>query len=224
MRIRTVDVSQSDKQSARVFFAALLEMFEFETVLDMFARDGALTVSSYVEKVPDLYLWELCPEHAEALSTYNPQQVRIGCSYRSMLQDFGTYDLIVVDTPQGIHSDYAGNPHVEHFDVVKGIRKFVGHRAVIVLYVNKRPYDRDEVGSHGYDEYDEYDFGKWMVARQTFYGGNPREITEAQALRAYTECLNAQGLTVRSVLTVPCFSDVEGVDPYAFRVAIEVTR
>lgn len=224
MKIRSVDVSDSDKKSARVFFDALTNMFEFTSALDMFARDGALTVSSYAPKVPDLHLWELCGEHLPALQRFNPAEVRIGCSYQAMLEATGTHDLIVIDSPQGIHSDWQGAKHIEHFFALAGIGKFVADRAVVVLYVNKKPYNRDETGDHGYDQYEEYDFAKWMDARYQYYRTDPSNVTEEDVIDAYRRQLRLSGLKIASTLVVPCFSDVPGKEAYAMRLGLEVVR
>ena len=224
MKIRSVNVSDSDKKSARVFFDALTNMFEFTSALDMFARDGALTVSSYAPKVPDLHLWELCGEHLPALQRFNPAEVRIGCSYQAMLEATGTHDLIVIDSPQGIHSDWQGTTHIEHFFALAGIGKFVADRAVVVLYVNKKPYNRDNAGDHGYDQYEEYDFKAWMAARRTFYSHSPYKLTDAVAIHAYAREFGFMGFDVVNTLVVPCYSDVPRKESYAFRLAVELVK
>jgi hypothetical protein len=134
--------------------------------------------------------------------------------------------LVVIDTPQGAHTDSHGNVHFEHFDFFKmTLQWMLKDRGVVVVYVNKAPYDKNEVGSHGYDEYEEYDFPKWMRARSDFYEtGCDCRVTEEQAIAAYRRTAEFEGFKVKNVLTVPCFSDVPGKEPYAFRVALEVAR
>jgi len=226
MKINTLEVTDADKKSAEVFFGALLGFYDFSQgeALDMFARDGALTVSQYAYKVKHLDVWELSEVHEKALEGFRPRDIKIGCSYKTMEACQSKYDLVVVDTPQGLHHDWQHGVRIEHFDVLPHLGKILKDRAVIVLYVNKSPYNKDEVGSQGYDEYDEYDYKKWMQARQGFYDYDPLNLTEEAAMRAYRKVLAMQGLMVRKQLVIPCYSDVEGKEPYAFRIALEVER
>jgi hypothetical protein len=224
VKIRTCDVTGADKLSAKLFFDALFGFYEIgPDALDMFARDGALTVSRYYTEINNLDLWELNAEHRPALEKFNPREIIIGCSYTSMGGCTHKYDMVVIDTPQGIHNDAFGIAHIEHFDVLRHIKGMLKPKALIVLYVNKRPYNKEEVGSHGYDEYAEFNYKKWMAARASFYDvGSHGIISEEDAIAAYREVLADQNLAVTSVLSVPCYSDVQGVEPYAFRLALQV--
>jgi hypothetical protein len=169
--------------------------------------------------------WELCPDHAQALRSMGAREIRIGCSYRSLEETQRRYGLIVVDTPQGVHANCQGERRVEHFGVLDRIDRLVAERAVIVLYVNRQPYDKAELGEHGYDRYEDYDFGYWMNVRSFFYSTDvPDDVSEERALGAYRRRLSACGLRVVNTLTVPCHSDVAGYPPYAFRLALEVER
>lgn len=226
MQIREVNCTDADKRSAGVFFTALKAFYDLSTVtaLDMFARNGQLTVANYAGAVEALDVWELMSEHAHDLASFAPREVLIGCSYGHLESCQSTYGLIVIDTPQGIHTDAEGVERFEHFDVLGQIDKLVADKALIVLYVNKRPYDKDEVGDHGYDQYASYDFPRWMERRKEFYGVNPQDVGEEDAIRAYRRVLMGQGLKLTNVLSVPCYSDVPGFDPYAYRVCLEVAR
>lgn len=228
LSIRQVATSTADQASAREFFNQLIALFDLSNAraLDMFARTGELTVESYKHAVGELHCWELAPEHEQTLiERHNPKSVIIGDSYLTALQaiDMGEkYDLVVVDSPQGAHSDSAGYVHYEHFDIVRSLLKdMVGDEALIVLYVNKKPYNKDELGSHGYDQYSEYDFAAWMAAREKFYGD--KHITEEQAISAYRSALSSWA-TVEQVLVTPCHSDVPGYAPYAFRLGLRIKR
>jgi hypothetical protein len=226
MKIREVDTTGADQRSAGIFFGALSQMWDLSQVdaLDMFARNGQLTVKQYFHRVKTLDVWELAPEHRDDLRKFCPREIKIGCSYSTLSRCEKQYGLIVVDTPQGVHSDYAGVPRYEHFDVLARIGKIMADRCVVVLYVNKKPYDRKELGSHGYDSYDEYDFEEWMRVRHRFYETEPRQIYEEEALEAYRLRLVGQGFWVEQTLLVPCFSDVGGYDPYAFRLALSCRK
>ena len=227
MKIVQFDVSQSDFQSAHIFFTALRSFYDLREVevLDMFARNGQLTVTNYLEHVGAVDCWELMPEHRQALQAFKPREIKIGCSYLHLQEATRQYGMVVIDTPQGIHTDLLGHPHIEHFDVLRRIKPVLADRAIIVLYVNKAPYDRDTEGEHGYDTYASYDFKRWMHERQNFYHiDDGRHLTEEQALSAYRRILKLQGFDVCNVVSTPCYSDVPGKPPYAYRLALEVRR
>ena len=91
-----------------------------------------------------------------------------------------------------------------------------------MLYCNKAPYDKTETGSQGYDEYDEYNFDTWMSARMTYYDSYQGVVPEEKMLKKYRDVIRREGRTLGRVLMVPCFSDVPGKEPYAFRLGLEV--
>ncbi len=226
MRVRSVDVSASDIASSSVFFDALTKMWDLTKgeVLDAFARDGTITVNQYRHKVGAVDCWELMNQHASTLAHLEPRDIKFACSYFLASQTKRKYDMVVVDTPQGLHDDHKGEVHVEHFDFLRLVPKLLKDVGIIVLYVNKSPYDKAKAGSHGYDEYDSYDYSKWLAARSIFYQCDPLRLTEEAAVKAYREHLGTAGFMVKKTLLVPCFSDVVGLEPYAFRLAIECER
>lgn len=223
MKVRQTEVSEADRASASIFFDALTRYWDLSEAkaLDMFARTGELTVTNYRDAVAEIDLWELNPEHEPALRKFEPNDLKIGCSYQHLDTCEKKYDFIVVDTPQGIHSDHLGMTHVEHFDVLRSLTRIMEERCIVVLYVNMAPYNRDEEGSHGYDEYDEYDFEAWMEYRADVFGTDGL-VVESQALKTYEDIFLSMGYVVRNVLMVPCFSDAPGREPYAFRLALDV--
>ena len=222
MKIKTVHTTEADRESARVFFGALLGMYVVTgPTLDMFARNGELTVSAYKAHVyGPVDLWELDPAHAPALRAFSPRVLFTGCSYGAMILTPNKYEMIVVDTPQGIHTDYSSSGqhrcfrrHAEHFYVMKNIGPLLEDHAIIVLYCNRTPYNRDTEGSHGYDEYVEYDFDEWMAAREDFYGGDPQNTPEEAMLMAYRKVLSAQGFRVRGVTLPPAIRTLHRKNP-----------
>jgi hypothetical protein len=112
---------------------------------------------------------------------------------------------------------------IEHFRALDMLPPIMADDCLVVLYVNKEPYDRDRMGSHGYDQYDTYDFKLWMDARAKFYRViSPARVTEEEALLAYRRYFASRGFMVKQILAVPCYSDVEAYPPYAFRVAFSL--
>jgi hypothetical protein len=231
MQVKTVNATQADVSSAAVLFDALHRLRELFwgdqpiNALDAFARNGQLTVSQYVGwKDTKVTAWELGAEHEQALKDLGCADVQIGCSYQSLANCMYTepINLLVIDTPQGLHADYRGVPMVEHFQFIKASMNVLAERSVVVLYVNTDPYDATQVGEHGYDTYKEYDYKTWMDARTQFYG-DARPSTD-EALAAYRRMFNNHGFKIDLPLVVPCLSDVPGKAPYAFRVAFTLTR
>lgn len=230
MKIRQVDTTDADQKSAVAMFELLNAMYDLKdrVALDAFARNGQLTVRNYADYVAFVDCWELSPEHFAGLqSIANVGEIRIGCSYHTAafenLVSGGSYDMIVVDTPQGLHKAKDGSLKVEHFNFLKEcVPTLINDDGLIVLYVNKRPYNAAVNGNHGYDQYEEYDFNKWMAARHDFYGSI--QITEEDALAAYRFHLGEVGLEVQQALMVPCFSDVPDYPDYAFRLALSVKK
>jgi hypothetical protein len=227
MQVRTVNVSDADGRSAELFFDALTGFYDLSKAraLDMFARTGQLTVSKYAPWVASVDAWELNAEHEAALKALGPKiNVKIGCSYLTASLFEGRYDLIVIDSPQGAHKDYSGAVRYEHFHALKQLPKLAKDRCIVVLYVNKAPYDRAVEGEYGYDRYDEYDFQEWMKARARFYGVNPQRLSESVALYAYEQEMAILGFKTVNTVIVPCYSDVPRKENYAFRVALEIVR
>ena len=164
------------------------------------------------------------PQHASDLYKFT-QQVSIGDSYalaEGAILSGKRWDMIVIDTPQGLHADSKYGLHCEHFDFFRLSLMMLKDRGLLVLYVNKHPYNKDVVGDHGYDLYDCYSYDTWMEKRRVFYGSDT--ITEDMAIRTYREQINAAGMRLQSVLVVPCFSDVQGLEPYAFRLALSIEK
>lgn len=227
MKIRQLSVSESDRLSAKLLFGGLKEYYDFNqfSALDAFARNGQLTVSQYASHVRRVECWELGQEHEEALRRQT-DWVRIGCSYslcREAASRGEKYDLIVIDTPQGLHRDSEGEVHTEHFDFLDQSVAIMEDRCLVVLYVNKRPYDKSLFGSHGYDEYNEYDFAQWMKSRTSYYGQSTH-LEEENVLWVYRGRMRMRGRRIDQVWMTPCLSDVPGYAPYAFRLAMEVVR
>lgn len=222
------EIDAADERAAQLFFNALVDFYDLKQLraLDMFARDGMLTVKRYFRDVKSVDCWELNEEHREALKVFHPREIVIGDSYKTVKFCTREYGLIIVDTPQGIY----GGGHVEHFDMIPLLPKIMADRCIVVLYVNKQPYDKFATGHYGRDEYPEYDFKKWMKARDKFYGEVPwgsqhviQYVTEVDALRAYNHHFLQYGFKAKSTLMIPCYDFADGLPP-SFRVALELVR
>ena len=224
MQVRQVDVTDADARSAKLFFDALTGFYDLSQsrALDMFARNGQLTIRNYVDKLKTVDAWELNGAHREALHALGTETVTIGCSYLGAIQAAKRYDLIVIDSPQGAHNDYSGEARFEHFHALQSLNRLARPRCIVVLYVNKQPYDKAKEGDHGYDQYAEYDFDAWMKARQSFYSHSPYNISDAVALHAYEREMNFMGFDVVNTVMLPCYSDVPRRENYAMRIGLEI--
>lgn len=228
MKVRETNVSDSDKASAKLFFDTLAGFYDMSNwrVLDAFARNGQLTVPNYISRVGEVEAWELGEEHRSALQDLGCMEVHIGDSYARSHGFTEKFDMVVIDTPQGVHADDQMKTHVEHFDFMRiAMDRLLLDRGMLVLYVNRQPYDKTEVGSQGYDEYDEYDFPAWMAERTRFYRcRDPKHLKMSEALFGYERIIAIGGFALVNTVIVPCFSDVPGKEPYAFRIGLEVQR
>ena len=61
MQVRVPATTDADRKSSQVFFNALTNFYDFSDTdaLDMFARNGQLTVSMYKQKLRSVDAWEL---------------------------------------------------------------------------------------------------------------------------------------------------------------------
>lgn len=232
MQVKTVDATEADKISARVLFDSLFALREvywgdsYVSILDAFARNGQLTVSSCVNRRQStVEAWELGEEHEAALQALGCSIVHIGCSYARLkvtVEQGSRYNLLVVDTPQGLHTSADKEVRTEHFSFLDEAVAVLADTSVVVLYVNTDPYDASKEGEHGYDQYAEYNYTRWMWNRTTYYG-SPR-ITPERAVEVYRRRLLALGYHLSMPLMVPCLSDVPTRAPYAFRLAFKLQR
>lgn len=234
MQVKTVNATEADKISAKVLFDSLFALRDLYwpdqkplRVLDAFARNGQLTVSQTVGRPKTkVSAWELGVEHMDALEQLGCDEIKIGCSYKHMeeaIAEGKEYDLIVIDTPQGLHNSADGKVRVEHFDfLAESLDLMPEDGGVFVLYVNTSPYDAGSIGEHGYDKYHEYDFGKWMEARTKFYGQSVFPID--MAVEEYRARLESWGYSMEQVMVIPCLSDVPDKEPYAYRIAFKAQK
>jgi hypothetical protein len=229
MKIEHVDIEDVDRQASEHFFGAVARAYDLHEMdaLDAFARNGQLTVSHYAPWVKSVSCWELCNEHRAALEAIpGVTEVDIGCAY--MTSDFERYvggkkyDLVVIDSPMGFHTDVQGRVMCEHFNFLEeSTEHLLKDRALVVLYVNKMPYDPSVTGHHGRDSYEHFDFNGWMTRRYDFYGSE--YVGEADALAKYDNVFLNMGREVKSVLIWPCPQGQPGFPP-AFRLVLEVVK
>lgn len=217
----------SESKELDLFFHALVGSYELHKLdaLDMFARAGDHTVSRYWSKVSSLSVWELHEEHREVLqSKFRPFEVKIGCSYVELRDSPRKFGLIVVDSPQGLHTDKDGLIRCEHFEVLPSLSRIMQDRCIVTFYVNKSPYNAAEVGSRGQDTYDVFNWEDWMAHRARFYcTSTPAKISLSTAMAEYERLFLGLGFRVLSEIVQPCFVDGVG-RPSACYVALELVK
>jgi hypothetical protein len=218
----------ADKISVEAFYSVLFKTYDLADaqVLEAFARDGAITVSSYVQYLnhpkTQLECWELNPAHERRLREYT-YKVRIGDSYELLLDAIikgRTWDVIIIDIPQGLHSSSDKEIHAEHFDFLPLALRALNDEGVVVFNLNRQPYNRDEKGSHGYDEYAEYNYQTWMRKREEFYGCVSHR--EEVLLGVYRQIAYEAGYVVKSFTVVPALPNVDGMEIYTSTVAMHL--
>jgi hypothetical protein len=229
MKIEQIDVSLASAQASSNFFNALSKVYDLSNmeVLDAFARNGQLTVSHYAHWVKAVDCWEFCDEHREALqSIAGVREVVIGCSYdlsdAERIMEVSKYDMVVIDAPQSFHNSNHGGPMCGHLDFLTDYTEhLLKDRALVMLYVNKVPYDPAKEGHHGLDSYENFDFDMWMKRRLEFYGWV--DINEQVALQAYEDVFHRMGRKIKSVFMHPLPDNVPGKPP-AFYMVLETVK
>lgn len=219
-------IDEADFKATDLFFNALMGFYDFSQLdaLDMFARDGTLTVCRYADKVKSLALWEINPEWKDALSKFGAKEVHIGCSHEQMFNSEDKFSFIVVDAPQGVYTDWRGTQHSEHFDLIPDLPQIMQDRCIIVMYVNKKPYDASQHGDFGRDVYPNYSYQKWMDRRAAFYDvDDASEIDIADAMLAYRTAWKEAGYKSISEVVISCYDMGIGMPP-SFRVAFELVK
>lgn len=189
------------------------------SALDMFARKGDMSVVNCPDWMWDA--WEIEPTCRVALESLGCRKVVIGDTYDIVQNWPFKYDMIWVDGPQGIFPDSKGGRHSEHLDLIPQALSMLRHGwGLLVLYVNKEPYNKVQEGDFGLDTYSEYDFDEWMKNRVDFYG--KCVITESEALLSYETLIRRCGYGVKSMMMWPSIMDMPGMPP-SFRLVLEIT-
>lgn len=217
-------IDGADFRAANLFYNMVTNFYDLrQTVaLDAFARDGSLTVCNYYKEVMALDVWEY-QDLSEQLKQYGPRNIVIGDSFRTVVDHTEKYGFIVVDTPQGLYEG-GGMVTAEHFDFLPLMADIMEDRCIVVVYVNSQPYNKDEIGSYGREEYEQYDFDKWALEREGFYGiTKGQEVTPEIATHTYRNVFKQMGYEIESMILGPCYSFAPGL-PRSFRLALELVR
>lgn len=105
--------------------------------LELFAREGDWQTVSYAPHVKTLEAWEINPQFREALKRNLPYaKIKITDTWKEIKTTSRKYDLIVVDSPQGVYGE-----HCEHFGLLPDIFRIANDGCVIILNVNVEPYN-----------------------------------------------------------------------------------
>lgn len=187
--------------------------------IDMFARDGAMAIRNFQDLTWEA--WEIDPVHQPALEALGvvPGNIYIGDTFHIRYLDHALCDMVWVDAPQGTFKDNKGSLHSEHFELLEDALALLRGKGLLVLYVNKQPYNKEVTGDYGVDTYPEYSFEGWMARRRAFYG--KEFITDAEALVTYDRVMDRLGWSIKSTMMFPCLTNLSGMPP-SFRLVLEV--
>jgi hypothetical protein len=153
--------------------------------LEAFGGAGNMHMLDYARRVAHLTVWEHDPEKAATLRQRFPTaEVRTTDSYAEVKRATRSYDLLVLDAPEGRHGG-----HYEHLDLFDEILRLASDPAVIVLTV--RP---GGVGAH--DPFDTFE-AEHLERRRVFYGSAaPAVIPLDQLAAAYRTHARAAGFAM----------------------------
>src|SRR5271157_5135512 len=136
--MRRVPSDTATKKTSQVFFKLLDSLYDLwqMRVLSPFSGDGSLTVEEYLKFVDlaRLECWTYTKAQRESVRAMGVAQVGQGDAYdllkRAKLKGC-KYDLIDLDTPQGIHLDLNSRPCVEHFRFFTDCLPLLGNHGII---------------------------------------------------------------------------------------------
>ena len=216
----------ADAHSDFDFFSNLLSFYTITgNSLELCSGDGARTIASYRALIDGpLDVCEISSKHKPALMELDLRKITFDCSYRYVQDSKEKYQMVVVEGPQGTHKDWLGNMHAEHLGFIPSVTKIMEDHSLLVLYCNRRPYNRAVFGHHGCDKYDTYDYNLWMKMRKAFFNHSPQSIPYHVMLKTYTDKLEGAGFRVVNVFMQPCYSDVPELPPYGFRLGLELEK
>lgn len=221
-----VPPSIATKQTSRTFFDALSSLYDLSSlhILSPFTGFADLTL---VELLPHVDADKLeCWIYTDEQMLDLPKMVthfHKGDAY-DLLKEAKkfrqVFQMIDIDTPQGLHKDAQDNWVPEHFRFLRECLPLLDNQALVILYVNLSPYDKTQVeDGRGYPD---FQYEHWMYERRKFYGST--HITHETALSAYRSLLNLERFDIQNVLMMPCLQDVENRSSYAVRMALHVVR
>lgn len=221
--LKRIVASEAVSKSSSVFFKSLSQLYALVgmKVLSPFSGEGKDTISSYLPLVDTekLECWTLNDEQTKAIAGMGIENVQQGCAYmlvKHAMLDGKKYDLIDLDTPQGVHKDWHGAQMVEHFTFFRECLSLIDEKGLLVVCVNKNPYDAAKLEGKKLP----FSYMHWLAGRRSFYG--TETVTEEQAIAAYRHVLEEYGFELVHVVLHPIASDVIVLPPYKFRMALEI--
>lgn len=132
-----------------------IDIGEF-TVLDLFARDATWQTKYYADKVKKVHAWEIEEKFRDSLKNNLPNNatITIGDSHKMIRDEPGSFDLIVLDNPQGCYG--TKDQYCEHFDSLLPSLRCLTDNSIIIFNVKTKPFNFE-------------DKLQWQQRRKEFY-------------------------------------------------------
>lgn len=203
-------------------------------VLEMFGRQGDMTVKHYINEVKSVTAFELNPTHATILQKVLGDKGHVlqedsikWLRTFTFMQPVTFYDLIVIDNPQGI---YCSAKYCEHFDFASVLPSVMAPTCFVSWVVNNHPFDcrTAKFTEEGKDDYgmtnEEVDL--WFKRRQQFYGSSGVDVPISKFFLAkfYERFFDYNGMRGSAMLFSPIQSTVVDKPDYLYRLLCKYTR
>jgi hypothetical protein len=172
---------------------------------ELFVRDGSSVTIAYAHLVEAIFGYDINEEYLLKFADNFPgKAIPFRRNSIDAMKDVGklkkkhplagTFDLVVVDNPQGIY----GKGYTEHFNLLEAVHYPLKPQSFILLCVNLCPYrpTGKEVTLDSYGmESDQFD--EWIERRREFYGVHDADdLPAAWMIRFYRDFFATQGYPV----------------------------
>ena len=152
--------------------------------IELFSREGDWQTVVYAPYVKSLEAWEINLDFYEGLRKNLPNaKIKITDTWKEIKDVTRKYDLIVADTPQATYGE--NDEHCEHFGLLPDVFRIANDGCVIILNVNKEPYNLQE-GS------------LWWKRRKDYYRTeHPEKLEFNSVIQRYKEILQENNVKMQ---------------------------
>lgn len=188
---------------------------------DFFARTGDFFTKDFSDEVKSIDCYEIESKYSTELHKNIPNaKIFIKDSIKFINNSKANYDLISLDSPQGIYG-----PYCEHFDFIHNIGNMFDKKCIVMFVVNLTPYDPKDVdNSNKRDDYGMSDNQEWYEIRMDYYETDSKDISKEYAISFYTDLFQENGLDAKFLTSSFVPSHIDNVEPYVIRFAFELKK